>query len=1615
MEDIGGGPALEVGFVFNTAGAFDSLTRFGSAFDTVSANLLSEMAKVENASRNIVSFGGATSAFTMFGHSASKSVREAGMEMQRAERAGEALSRQLERQNTTFGKSRDELMRMKVETAAVAAEENKLGELANRLRGQLATLTDAQQRAADAAARDAQAVRDAGFAYQMFEARVREGTRAMREQATADAQAAAAKADLETRARRLTNSVDPAAAAQDRFNREMQEARTLIGSGAISLDTYAAKLRQEQSALDSASAAIKRNNGASAAHRMAMQGASYQVQDFITQVSMGANPINAFAVQGAQLAGQFSEIEGKAGAVARFFMGPWGLAITGGLLLVGMMTDGLFKGASAAQAKEKAAKDLSSAIDALSESTRAQTQTEWEAQKATLASAAAMRQKALDTRAATLEEIANARAKLAVALADSARPDPSRGQDGGMDIALTQAALLDGKIRALDATLKTQQDELAKTEVSFREAQAVYLGAAINAGLDKASGIARNYQKSLAGINAEFKKTGDVHAYAQARADLERSYNAEKKALDEANKTKRTAADRGAAHAAQLIRSADATDAQIRNTYALADAYGVSGAAALIAEARVKAESQAIKQRANIEASVDRQIRVAVSERVADAAKNLLATQNQVSALQQVNAMVAEGLVPATRAAELVRERIEDLPLLAALEVAQQRGLKAEADRATASLEAQRKAREDLHAAQATEQFNSATAAGNNRLAELREEIQLIGASEAERVRSLTTLRATQEAERFNVGDRAKYIADQVSIAELELQRKLRGDAYNDSLRHQGDLLEALASNASMAAQGMADAFGEAGRSLGDLASTFASYLADQERMRAAREAELALVSQIDKAEVRARREHEIKSLFAARAMTAQVGLYGDMTSAAKGFFKEGSTGYKVLETAEKAFRAVEFALSVRAMAQDAIETVRGIANSGARASADGVAGLAAQAKLPFPANLGAMAATAAALAAIGVMVGGAFGGGKNNLEKPNNGTGTVLGDSAAKSESITRAIDSLKEVDTLTNTYAREMMQSLRSIDSQIGGFATLVVRAGNVNASGGINTGFKQDAVGKTLEGIITGGGLFSKIPVLGGIIGGIGSLVGSLFGTKTSVIGSGLYGGAQSLESILNGGFDASYYSDVKKKKKFFGITTGKSYSTQFSNADAGLENQFTLILREFNTAIAAAAGPLGVATADVQARLNRFVVNIGKIDLQGLTGAEIEEKLTAVFGAAADNMANAAFPGIARFQKVGEGTFETLVRVASIVEAVSASFDQLGFATSAFSIDVKMAVAEQFESASAMTNAVQAYFEAYYTPAEQAAAKTAQFGKVFDSLGVAMPSTLSSFRALVDAQDLTTTAGREIYATLIQLAPAFAELKSAMEGAKSAADILAERQDLERKLLELQGNTAAIRALDLAKLDPSNRALQQQIWAIQDAQEAARAADQLRQAWASVGDGIMEEVKRIRGLTGGNEDGGFAMLMGQFNAATAAARAGDQDAAKSLPGLSQSLLRSAAAAATSRQELDRVQAQTAASLERTYDVISLLAGASNATTASTLAAAATAAQANTPTSSAANEDLAAAVRSLSEKVSKMHEDNNAGHAATASNTGAIQRKLDDVTAASGGDAISTVIAA
>jgi hypothetical protein len=1642
--DDGASPTLEVGFAINAGDSFGELAQLERVMGSAEAKIVADAASIERATGGMINVGGATASIRAFGNAATREFQNVNREKARTEKAGEALIRQLEREAAALGRTKEQLRDAKVETIALAAAQQGNTDLADRL---LAASRQRQFAAEAAAEAEVQAASRAAAAMQ---AQAGAAERLSREHAQLAAvvrgSAAAQDADAAA-AERLRMSTDPLYAATSRLNAEIAESTRLYHAGATAPAEYA----RQQDVLTGRLRTVVEQHGAFnrattgtvgptklAGHHM--QNLAFQFQDLGIQMAAAVgskDPVRMMLMAVAQQGSQIYGIMGQAGigirGVGAAFVemskkimlatarNPYLLATAAAITAVAGAIKLLQGSANSSSDMEAYAKslgltakeirNLDNVTVTFGDTSKAVFQVAgraiwgeigpaitsvWEYMKGWfewIGSGAKMIVNfTIGAFVAGYNIITKTWSMLPAAFGEAFYAAVNAGigainaliqkSVGGLNSFITTANSVLGRFGLELPTLTAPQ-------IAQITGQAKGVGAKVGAVIrdETRAAIGRDYLGDFAdSVGGSIRKQAEKNARDRLREQAEGKGYLD----DEKDKT-----PKGDKHAERLARENEAIEAQIRNLYALADAYGVSGAAALIAEARVKAESDAIKKRGDIEMFVDRQIRLAIAQRVSDAAKATAGVRDQAAAQEAVNAMVAAGTVSAERAEELVKDQIADLPLLAALQAAQQRGLTDEATRATAALADQQRARERLRQEEEEALLQRDMASGAMRLAEMREELRLVGATDAARNRALATLRATQEAEtKFtDPARRAAYVSQQVQIADETERLAAAQRSLNDALSFTADRWDLIASNISAAAAGLGEAFGSAGRAIGDIASIYASY--EAERKRAALDHRQRL-KEVRGDEAATAREN---AKYALETATAQVGAFGDAAAAAKGFFREGTDGYKALATAEKVFRAVEFAMSVRAIAQDAIETGSKLASSAARTAANAVEAVTkAIASLPFPANLAAGAATVAALAAIGVSIAGSFGGGGRKLDAANEGKGTVLGDVSAKSDSIKNAINALKEVDTLTNTYARQMASSLRSIESQIGGIATLVVRAGDINASAGVTEGFKTNIIGSVL----------SKIPLIGGILGG-------LFGSTTTVLGSGLYAGSQSLGSILNGGFDASYYSDIQKKKKLFGITTSNKTSTQYSAADGALETQFALLLRQFNDAIVAAAGPLGAATADIQNRLNSFVVSLGKIDLKGLTGAEIEEKLAAVFGAAADSMANAAFPGLAQFQKVGEGAFETLVRVASTIEAVSGTLDLLGQSALGMSIAAKIGLADQFESISALTDAADAYFQAFYTKEERAAAKAAQLAGVFTSLGLSMPSSLATFRQLVEAQDLNTAAGQATYATLLKLAPAFADLQSSMEGAKSAADVLSERHDLERRMLEMLGDTAALRALDLAKLDPSNRALQQRLWALQDAQDAAKAADELRKAWASVGDSIMDEVKRIRGLSDPSGNGSFATLMGQFNVATAAARGGDMDAAKALPGLSQALLSAAALVATSRQELDRVQAQTAASLEATNAALSGRVGLAAASSTSSILDAASLSQAASAPAAAANDDLVDEVRALREEVTKLRSENNAGHAATAANTGKAARTLESVTSASGGDAVSVAAAA
>ncbi|MBO9724308.1 MAG: hypothetical protein J7530_08035 [Novosphingobium sp.] len=328
-------------------------------------------------------------------------------------------------------------------------------------------------------------------------------------------------------------------------------------------------------------------------------------------------------------------------------------------------------------------------------------------------------------------------------------------------------------------------------------------------------------------------------------------------------------------------------------------------------------------------------------------------------------------------------------------------------------------------------------------------------------------------------------------------------------------------------------------------------------------------------------------------------------------------------------------------------------------------------------------------------------------------------------------------------------------------------------------------------------------------------------------------------------------------------------------------------------------------------------------------------------------------------------------------------------------------------------------------------------SAQINKAlsFENVFTELKTYLDPVGAELDTIDKEFANLRTIFAEAGATAAEYAQLEQLLsikrqEAMNKEADAL---NDIRSRIAEAKGDDATVTAIARAKelrdaTSDAQRALLQQLYAIEDAnaaqakltetqEAAATAAEQLRQAWKSVSDDLMGEVNRIRGLTGGEYAASFATLQGRFNAAVTAARGGDQAAAAKLVELSQALLESAGNNATSRQELERIKAETAASLEGVIDAAKGYAGSSSSgssvsATASTAIDAASAATASTSTSGTEN---VSEIRALRAELAQMRADMNNGTATVANGVNRIARKLDDVTADSGGTAFSVASAA
>lgn len=642
----------------------------------------------------------------------------------------------------------------------------------------------------------------------------------------------------------------------------------------------------------------------------------------------------------------------------------------------------------------------------------------------------------------------------------------------------------------------------------------------------------------------------------------------------------------------------------------------------------------------------------------------------------------------------------------------------------------------------------------------------------------------------------------------------------------------------------LSDAFGKGGKAVGGVISALMRQKAEQKD----------LDDQVKRAQSDPKMDKtkllEVQDAATIKSTEIQLASYGSIAGAAKGYFDEQSKGYAVMQAAEQTFRAFEIASAIHThltksglltgflglfttvkateVAVEAGTVAPTIASESAKATAHGITGLAAALSLPYPANIPAFAITAAMLAAIGVAVSGAGGGGsKVNLSEERqkfNGTGKSYNtdDEKAnaydweleKSESLARAMEALRENSDIELRYSSSQLLTLESINAGISGLVN------TVSITSGIR-GTRADEAAL---------GVFATHSKLG------------FSSSSKTLLDSGIAFNNTNIGSIMGGSAVAQSYADMEtKKKSFWGLSSSKKTNTEYQNLDGELAEQMSLIVGDMYTVVKNAAVAFGQDNATIEAALKNMSLSsagMTRISLKGLSSDEVEKELQAVFGNLGDTMAKVAMPGLNAFQQAGEGYMSTIVRVSSGIEAAQYTMQKLGIAAADYnsiankqgdvtteivrasllqkeaSGNVLSGIGQMVESfvgsaaemAEAYTNlndvrrtmiatgakdsnvtadmvkgaggvsnlasGMKDFLEEFFTEGERAAIKTGFLNEEFRKLNITMPASKDAFKELVEGLDRSTPAGQALYGALINLSGQFSELAGEAGGVDPA---------------------------------------------------------------------------------------------------------------------------------------------------------------------------------------------------------------------------------------------------
>ncbi|MCU7371509.1 phage tail length tape measure family protein [Paucibacter sp. O1-1] len=374
-----------------------------------------------------------------------------------------------------------------------------------------------------------------------------------------------------------------------------------------------------------------------------------------------------------------------------------------------------------------------------------------------------------------------------------------------------------------------------------------------------------------------------------------------------------------------------------------------------------------------------------------------------------------------------------------------------------------------------------------------------------------------------------------------------------------------------------------------------------------------------------------------------------------------------------------------------------------------------------------------------------------------------------------------------------------------------------------------------GNTAVNIGTAAGAIFGGPIGAAIGGAIGGLVNRAFGRKAKEVGETGIEGTASM-----GGFAGQAYAEWLRKGGWFrSDKRGTDYSAVSAEQDTVLDQGITALY----SATEQYAKVLGYPVDALKGYAASFKVALGKTD------EENQAAIQAAFVKLGDDLASRYVTQLAPLQKAGESLSATLQRLSTL-QVFSNSLGLLGgvfsrLATS--SVSAREQLIDLAGGMDALSQQALGFAQNYYNRDEIAGLKARELQTAFSAAGIAAdPGSREQFRALVEAQDPNTDAGRKQLAALLALQGSFA----------TVADYLSETgQTLSQ---------AAAQAPADALMSPLLSSVGQQL---QLAQQSMEAQYETRDATLMVvqalgpGGSITAAVERLTNAVAGSRVGGY----------------------------------------------------------------------------------------------------------------------------------------------------------